>query len=667
MANLSQLKRQRMLEFLKKIRDEHKDDDNVLIALGEIESALNAKKYGLVWEQHEETVDIKMRTHVPVFTEVKEREISHAPCDSYNFLLEGDNLHSLKLLEKTHKGKIDVIYIDPPYNTGKTDDFIYDDKIVDQSDAYKHSKWLSFMEKRLLIARELLSDRGLIAISIGYQEVNDLMLLCEEIFSPMQVVSVTVQTSGGKPNGGFNYMQEYVIFVAPTEFLPNESLSAQTEYASPYHAMTLANFNQIQRPNQAYPIFIDIDGNIVGCGDSLAEKIKNGEYTGEKKDYVFDYSVAPSGTVAIYPVTKKGDPCVWRLISSQLLENWKKGYVKVTPQKESKNNKNRYNIQYLAEGVIKKIEAGEFEIARNDSDKPTIDVIGYKTAGANISTIWLDKSFYTTKGSNSITALIGRNAFSYPKPVELIYEILQRTTSENSIVLDFFAGSGTTGQAVLELNMADGGHRKFILCTNNENQICENVTYQRLSKVISGYQVNGKKEIVLFEHKIDISYLKDFDKTTSLLEKIEEIKEKNEEKFNKILTRFDNNILSVIGVLDKDEIVNGIPANLKYYRTDFVSKEEEDLPEALLNHIAEMIQLEYGVKLDGKQYIMVLDDDEADKLALNWDEYFDVKALYVSKNVLFTTEQNSLFKDVEIHIIPDYYFNFELREVGESW
>lgn len=218
-----------MLEFLKKIRDEHKDDDNVLIALGEIESALNAKKYGLVWEQHEETVDIKMRTHVPVFTEVKEREISHAPCDSYNFLLEGDNLHSLKLLEKTHKGKIDVIYIDPPYNTGKTDDFIYDDKIVDQNDAYKHSKWLSFMEKRLLIARELLSDRGLIAISIGYQEVNDLMLLCEEIFSPMQVVSVTVQTSGGKPNGGFNYMQEYVIFVAPTEFLPNESLSAQTD------------------------------------------------------------------------------------------------------------------------------------------------------------------------------------------------------------------------------------------------------------------------------------------------------------------------------------------------------------------------------------------------------------------------------------------------------
>lgn len=126
MANLSQLKRQRMFEFLQKIRDEHKDDDSVLMALGEIESELNAKKYGLVWERHEETVDVKMRTHVPVFTEVKDREISATPGENYNFLLEGDNLHSLRLLEKTHKGKVDIIYIDPPYNTLK-EGFLYED------------------------------------------------------------------------------------------------------------------------------------------------------------------------------------------------------------------------------------------------------------------------------------------------------------------------------------------------------------------------------------------------------------------------------------------------------------------------------------------------------------------------------------------------------------
>ena len=129
MANLSQLKRQRMLKFLQTIREEHKNDDDVLIALGEIESELSAKKYGLVWEQHEEAVDVQMRDNIPVFTECKDKEITADSGGSYNFLLEGDNLHSLRLLEKTHTGRIDLIYIDPPYNTGNHD-FMYDDCYV---------------------------------------------------------------------------------------------------------------------------------------------------------------------------------------------------------------------------------------------------------------------------------------------------------------------------------------------------------------------------------------------------------------------------------------------------------------------------------------------------------------------------------------------------------
>lgn len=140
------------------------------------------------------------------------------------------------------------------------------------------------------------------------------------------------------------------------------------------------------------------------------------------------------------------------------------------------------------------------------------------------------------------------------------------------------------------------------MCTNNEADICKNITYKRMKNVINGH---GKTK--------------------------------------------------------------GIPANLKYYHTDFVAKDEEFLSDALLEHVTEMIQLEHGIKLDGKQYIMLLDDDEADELAASWDEYPDVKALYVSSDVLFTTEQENLFKDTEIYIIPDYYFDFELREVGESW
>lgn len=155
-----------MLEFLRKIKEEHNDDET-LIAIGEIENELNSKKYGLVWEKHEEQVDVMIQDNIPVFSEVKEKEITSTDDNSYNFLLEGDNLHSLKLLEKIHAGKIDVIYIDPPYNTGsKEENFTYDDNRVDKKDTFRHSKWLSFISERLEIARKLLKEDGLICISI---------------------------------------------------------------------------------------------------------------------------------------------------------------------------------------------------------------------------------------------------------------------------------------------------------------------------------------------------------------------------------------------------------------------------------------------------------------------------------------------------------------------
>lgn len=222
MANLSQQKRQRMLEFLETIREEHKDDDDVLIALGEIENELNAKKYGLVWEQHEEAVDVQMQDNIPVFTECEDKEITTNVNSAYNFLLEGDNLHSLRLLEKTHTGRIDLIYIDPPYNT-QNKEFIYDDKKIDNTDGFQHSKWISFMYERLLIVKNLLSKNGVLAISIGHQEVNNLILLCQEIFTMREVVSITVQTSSGNAvANGFTYTQEYIVFVIPLAFHPNE-------------------------------------------------------------------------------------------------------------------------------------------------------------------------------------------------------------------------------------------------------------------------------------------------------------------------------------------------------------------------------------------------------------------------------------------------------------
>ena len=606
MPNLSQEKRQRMLAFLDTIRQEHKDDDDVLIALGEIESELNAKKYGLVWEQHEEAVDVMMRTHIPVFTEDAGKEITTSAGGGYNFLLEGDNLHSLRLLEKTHRSRIDVIYIDPPYNTGSKD-FVYDDAYVDDNDGYKHSKWLSFMNQRLLSARNLLKKDGVLVISIGYQEVNNLMLLCQEIFSDRQVACVTIQTSGGKPNGGFTYVHEYIIFVTPNDFQPRKMSFTGGISRSPFEGLTLSTFDKTTRPNQAYPIFIDRETmNIVGVGKSLTERVNEGTYSGELADFPFDFDEAPEGTAALWPISSKGAECVWRLIPERLKNDWKKGYLKVSKNK-SKVNPNEYSVQYLPEGVISKIKSGELEVVGQELGAPTLVFGENKTVGGEIPTIWTEKDFYTTKGTAAIKEIFGDKRFSYPKPLELIVEILRAVTKTDSIVLDFFAGSGTTGQACLELNKQDSGNRRFIVCTNNEGDICNSVTYPRLQTIFSGVRIDGS--------------------TYS----------------------------------------DGIPANLKYYRTDFVSRDEEYLSDALLEHIAEMVQLEHGVRIDGQRYIMVMSDEEADALEKNWSDYTDVQAMYISKNVLFTSSQVSLFKDTAQFIIPDYYFNFELREEGETW
>lgn len=606
MANLSQQKRQRMLEFLQTIREEHKDDDDVLIALGEIESELNAKKYGLVWEQHEEAVDVQMRDNIPVFTECVDKEITTDASDAYNFLLEGDNLHSLRLLEKTHTGRIDVIYIDPPYNTGSKD-FIYNDAFVDLNDGFNHSKWLSFIVERLSIASTLITENGIIVISIGYQEVHNLMLICQEMFANRQVTCVTVQTSGGKPNGGFTFVQEYLVFITPADFEPNTMSFTGGVERSPFEGLTLSTFDKTTRPNQTYPIFIDKKtSHIAGVGKSLTERIAEKSYTGAMKDFPFNYDEAPDGTVALWPISSKGAECVWRLISPRLLRDWEKGYIKVSKNK-SKANPNEYSIQYLPDGVIKKIDSGELEVVGHEGGMPTLLFGKNQTVGSEIPTIWTEKDFYTVKGSSHIRNIFGDKRFPYPKPLEFITEILRATTGPNSTILDFFAGTGTTGEAVLELNQFDGGHRKFILCTNNQNDICSHITYPRIQTVITGVREDGSN------------------------------------------------------------FSDGRKSNLKYYRTEFVPKDTDDVSEALLSHIAEMIQLEHGVKLDGKNYIMVMSDDEADELEQHWDEHQSAKALYISKDVLLTTSQNTLFGSVEMHIIPDDYFKFEMQEVGESW
>ena len=547
MANLSQEKRQRMLAFLNTIREEHKDDDDVLIALGEIENELNSKKYGLVWERHEEAVDVQMRDNIPVFTECVDKEIT-TTTGGVNFLLEGDNLHSLRLLEKTHAGRIDYIYIDPPYNTGSSD-FRYDDSIIGKEDGYRHSKWISFINERLLIAKRLLSEDGLIFISIDDHEVAPLTLLCNEIFGEDNHVETVIwknKYGAGAKTVGFISVHEYILCYS------NRNIS-----------------------------------------DLTSELDAEGQSAYKKKDEKFEsrggFLTQPLMTTSLgdrpnlmYPIEYNGD-----IIHPRKQWVWSKERLLAAIE----NNEVEFN----------KKKDGTYSVR---AKKYLIDENGDIRRGKPLSIM---NGPFTQDGTKEIREIFGsENIFKFSKPSELIRHFISFAVNGNlkkdATILDFFAGSGTTAQAVMEQNKRDGGNRKFILCTNNENNICEEVTYERIKRVIEGY---GDTE--------------------------------------------------------------GIPANLKYYRTDFVSKDSDSLTDELLEHVKEMIQLEHGIKLDGNQYLMVLTDEEADKLEQEWDKYKNVKALYVSRNVLFTTEQNMLFSNVDIHIIPDDYFKFELQEVGEAW
>lgn len=547
MANLSQQKRQRMLEFLQTIREEHKDDDDVLIALGEIENELNAKKYGLVWEKHEENIDMQMQDNIPVFKECKEKEITTVLGEKYNFLLEGDNLHSLRLLEKTHAGKIDVIYIDPPYNTGNKD-FRYDDRFVDGSDGFRHSKWLSFMASRVQIAHRLLSETGSILISINDIEYAQLKLLCDDMIGEHNYIGTFIwksrQNKDNRNITGISIDHEYILAYAKKqnirnfrggERLVNRYSNPDNDPRGPWTSGNMVGIaTEEQRPNLHYD-FVDHR-----TGINYGKPAMGWRYDRNTMKRLVDENRI------IFPDTPNGRP--------------------------------RRKV-FLSD--VKEVRPGFSSMVGTD--------------------------IYTRNGTADIVSVFNKRVFDFPKPVELLMQLFEQTTNEKSIVLDFFAGSGTSAQAVLELNKKDGGHRTFILCTNNENDICESVTYPRVKTVITGQRIDGS------------------------------------------------------------EYSDGIFANLKYYRTDFVSKDIEDVSEKLLSHIVEMVQLENGVNLDGKEYILIMSDSEADTLEQRWNEYPNIKALYVSKNVLFTTKQNALFRNVEIHIIPDYYFKFEMQEVGEAW
>lgn len=454
-TNISKQKREDLLNKIKEIRTfisaapQDENTGNLLSYLSDLEKDVNGKKYGLVFEEHREEIDEVLDTHTPVLTEDKDLFIDNG--GQMNFLIEGDNLASLKLLEKTHKGRIQMIYIDPPYNTGNKD-FTYDDSKVDGLDGFKHSKWLSFIDSRLKIAKKLLSMQGVIFISIDDNEMATLKALCDKVFGENNFIANVIVKSnprGSQSTKEIASVHEYLLVYARNinsnsiiGHKLTDNMISEYNLSDEKGAYRLLGLRQrggfwraSERPKLFYPFYVN------------------------PKDATISLIRDEMHTIEVYPYQPStGEKGTWRW-SREKVKNYGGNLIAKTVKRGKKMVWDIYQKDYVATGdAVRRTKA---------------------------KSLWDEKEMNYQNAANELKSLFGTSPFTYAKPTYLIKKAMEMIDfSESPFVLDFFAGSGTTGHAVMKLNAEDGGNRKFILCTNNENNICRDVTYERIKRVI---------------------------------------------------------------------------------------------------------------------------------------------------------------------------------------
>lgn len=418
--------------------------------VAEVERLRKRKKYGLVWEEKPEDVVEQCKTELPVLKEVRNKAISKDKSGPVNILIEGDNYHALSVLNYTHKGKIDVIYIDPPYNTGAKD-WKYNNNYVDINDGYRHSKWLSMMNSRLVLAKKLLKPNGVLICAIDDNEQAHLGVLLEGLFPEYEKHCITiVHNPGGIQGKNFSYNHEYAYFVFRSG---KKVIGLQNREDSPdirpLRDVSTGNHLREDALNCFYPIYVK-DKKVIGFGDVCPHTFHPKSVNVMRKD----------GIMEVYPIDTQGHERKW-VFARQTVETIK----------------DELSVEYNRQRKI-------WDVIR-------------KKAHFNYKTVWDDKSFNANLFGTQLLNKIVRTRFPFPKSLYAVKECVGAVIKQrkNAVVLDYFAGSGTTGHAVLELNKEDGGNRQFILCTNNENNIATEVCYPRVAKVIRGYK-NTKGEKV---------------------------------------------------------------------------------------------------------------------------------------------------------------------------
>jgi len=504
--------------------------------IAEITELKKRKKYGLVWDEEREPEDVvlKCKKELPVLKEVKSKAIPSRnpdPEKPTHILIEGDNYHALSVLNYTHEKSVDVIYIDPPYNTGAKD-WKYNNNFVDENDAYRHSKWLSFMNNRLKISKYLLKPTGVLICAIDKNEQERLGLLIDNIFPSYNKTCVTiVHNPGGVQGDNFSYSHEYAYFIFPSDGIYINRVIREEADIIPFRDWGGNESKRETGKNSFYPIISDGE-KIISFGDVCDESFKPGSAN----------EIQDDGTIIIYPIDNDGVERKWRFA--------------------------RQSVESIKNDLFVEIINDEYVIKRNKSE------YRYKT-------VWTDKKYNSNAYGSSLLNRIIDESFPYPKSLYNTKECLDAVVknNKNAVILDFFAGSGTTAHAVLEMNRLDEGKRQFIICTNNESDICEKVCYPRVDKVINGYEAKSKIPSLLFDRKITF---RDLSKTEEILKELDEIKNEHSDTFEKFEVKFEDNVLRLFGVTNKESNVEGFGGNLKYFRTSFVSSLPTDKNKEIL-------------------------------------------------------------------------------------
>lgn len=475
--NVSRQRQQELLLKLEAVRNRlsgalpQGESRELLGFLDEVERELKAERYGLVFERHGEQVRETLRHSRPVLREEKNLFLDNG--GGRHTLIEGDNLAALRILQGTHAGGIDLIYIDPPYNTGKTD-ISYNDRYTDRSDEFRHSRWLSFMESRLSLSRPLLAQDGLILISIDDRELFALKLLCDRIFGEQNFVSCVSchANPGGKKSGLIENTIQYLLVFARNRAkalpLGTRVRACGKEFPCQDEAGRYRRGSQLEKwgrhdtirthPRLAYSLYYNpADGSVTHLFDYNVEELEK-DRSADVAYLEPDMDLTSRGYVCIRPrVTNSGEHGRWRL------------------------EPDTFYRRLREDGFIFRKTRRGYKIYEKERERPTRFVRAKNFIPAEIA----------RQESRELKGILGGRLFDYAKPLAFMRHIIGLYQKKNAVVLDFFAGSGTTGQAVLELNAQDGGSRTFILCTSNENGICRDVAYERLRIAMTGVRRDG--------------------------------------------------------------------------------------------------------------------------------------------------------------------------------